>query len=212
MKVADSYSWYQANIYLFNANDRNTRKRCEMCSKLTIKITERHPWRHISQTFFWCFCGWLWTSKCYLGTVLTFIIDYHYITFIILFFPFTFFLFLEFFFISFYKNIKEHSLFLLTFPCALIPINLGLLYKSFTEKSFSEVLWKIAVLIQLFFNSRNWVRLEGVVWMCSVKKVFLEISQNSQVFSYEFCEISKNTFFYRTPPVAASTWFWYRFR
>ena len=34
--------------------------------------------------------------------------------------------------------------------------------------------------------------------MCSVKKVFLEISQNSQVFSYEFCEISKNTFFYRT--------------
>ena len=25
-----------------------------------------------------------------------------------------------------------------------------------------------------------------------------------QVFSCEFCEISKNTFFYRTPPVAAS--------
>ena len=25
-----------------------------------------------------------------------------------------------------------------------------------------------------------------------------------QVFSSEFCEISKNTFFYRTPPVAAS--------
>ena len=65
------------------------------------------------------------------------------------------------------------------------------------------------------------------------KKVFLEISQNSQestcarvsfliklqawgsgtifkskalakVFSCEFCEISKNTFSYRTPPVAAS--------
>ena len=60
--------------------------------------------------------------------------------------------------------------------------------------------------------------------------MFLEISQNSQentcarvsfliklqarnfikkeilarVFSCEFCEISKNTFFYRTPPVAAS--------
>ena len=73
-----------------------------------------------------------------------------------------------------------------------------------------------------------------VVWRCSVKKVLLEISQNSQentrardsfliklqawawacnfikreslarVFSCEFCEISKNTFFYRTPPVAAS--------
>ena len=53
-----------------------------------------------------------------------------------------------------------------------------------------------------------------------MKKVFLEISLNSQentcarvsflikltlelVFSCEFCEISKNTFFYRTPLVAA---------
>ena len=60
------------------------------------------------------------------------------------------------------------------------------------------------------------------------KEVFLEISQNSQqyicarvspvpqacnfikketlaqVFSFELCEISKNTFFYRTPLVAAS--------
>ena len=26
----------------------------------------------------------------------------------------------------------------------------------------------------------------------------------AQVFSYEFCEISKNTFSHRTPPVAAS--------
>ena len=67
--------------------------------------------------------------------------------------------------------------------------------------------------------------------MCSVKKVFLEILQNSQektctrvsfnkvavsglptllkktlahVFSCEFCEISKNNFSYRTPPMAAS--------
>ena len=46
---------------------------------------------------------------------------------------------------------------------------------------------------------------------CSVKKVFLEISRNSQekenleqVFSCEFYEISKNTLFYRAPPVAAS--------
>ena len=41
------------------------------------------------------------------------------------------------------------------------------------------------------------------------KKVFLKILQNSQenscarVFTCEFCEIFKNTFFYRTPPVAA---------
>ena len=75
--------------------------------------------------------------------------------------------------------------------------------------------------------------LEAVVLVqrCSVKKVFLEISQSSQkntcarvsflvklqasglqfiknetlaqVFSYEFCEISKKTFFYRAPLVAA---------
>ena len=74
---------------------------------------------------------------------------------------------------------------------------------------------------------------EAVARRCSVKKVFLEISQNSQentcgrvsfliklffnkafffikkktlaqVFSCEFCKISKNTFSYRTPPVAAS--------
>ena len=44
---------------------------------------------------------------------------------------------------------------------------------------------------------------EAVVLRSSVKKVFLEISQSSQVFSCEFCEISKNTFFNRTPLVAA---------
>ena len=64
----------------------------------------------------------------------------------------------------------------------------------------------------------------AVVQKCSVKKLFLEILQNSQentcarasfliklkketlvqVFSCEFCEISKNTFFHRTPLVAAS--------
>ena len=45
---------------------------------------------------------------------------------------------------------------------------------------------------------------EAVVQMCSVKKVFLEMSQNSQGNTCEFCEISKNTFSYRTPSVAAS--------
>ena len=73
---------------------------------------------------------------------------------------------------------------------------------------------------------------EAAFQRCSVNKTFLEISQNSQentsaslffnkvaglwacnvieketlaqVFSHEFCEISKNTFSYRTPPVAAS--------
>ena len=74
---------------------------------------------------------------------------------------------------------------------------------------------------------------EAVVQRCSLKKMFLKISQNSrestcvsvffnkvagkalscsfikketltQVFSYEFREILKNMFFHRTPPVAAS--------
>ena len=69
---------------------------------------------------------------------------------------------------------------------------------------------------------------EAVAQRCSVKKVFLEILQNSQentcarvsifiklqafikiealaqVFSCEFCEISKNTFSYRMPAIAAS--------
>ena len=57
---------------------------------------------------------------------------------------------------------------------------------------------------------------EEVAQRCSVKMVFLEISQNSQennfikketlaqVISCGFCEISKNTFSYRTPPVIAS--------
>ena len=44
-----------AGIYLLNVNNRNTRTRCEICSKLTIKIPER---RH--------YC-WLWTCNCRLG-------------------------------------------------------------------------------------------------------------------------------------------------
>ena len=73
---------------------------------------------------------------------------------------------------------------------------------------------------------------EAVAQRCSVKKLFIEISQNSyqntcvrvsffvklqasicnfikketlaQVFPCEFCKIFKNTLSYRTPPVAAS--------
>ena len=55
---------------------------------------------------------------------------------------------------------------------------------------------------------------KAVVWRCSLKKVFLKISQNSQentcVRVYFLIKlqasgkISKNTFSYRTAPVAAS--------
>ena len=63
---------------------------------------------------------------------------------------------------------------------------------------------------------------EAVFYRCSSKYVLLKISQNPQkntrvrvffnkvagdadkMFSCEFCEICKNTFFDRKPPVAAS--------
>ena len=34
-----------AGIYLLEVNNRNTKTRCEICSKLTIKTPERHHWR-----------------------------------------------------------------------------------------------------------------------------------------------------------------------
>ena len=53
--------FFPTNIYLFKVNNRNTRRRCEICSKLTIKTPERCHWRpigvfvdnleHISQPF-----------------------------------------------------------------------------------------------------------------------------------------------------------------
>ena len=62
-----------ANIYLFKVKKRNTRKRCKICSELTIKTPEwrqrRHPdvfivnFEHYSHIFY-CFYCWLWTSKC----------------------------------------------------------------------------------------------------------------------------------------------------
>ena len=39
------HHWNPAGIYLLKVNNRNTRTRCEICSKLTIKIPERRQWR-----------------------------------------------------------------------------------------------------------------------------------------------------------------------
>ena len=36
---------YPAGIYLLKVNNRKTRTRCEICSKLTIKTPERRHWR-----------------------------------------------------------------------------------------------------------------------------------------------------------------------
>ena len=35
------YEPVPANIYLSKINNRNTRKKCEICSELTIKVPER---------------------------------------------------------------------------------------------------------------------------------------------------------------------------
>ena len=63
----------------------------------------------------------------------------------------------------------------------------------------------------LFVFLRQWlVASEALSCRRSVKKVFLGLQRYlkkktlTQVFSYEFCEISKSAYSYRTPPVAAS--------
>ena len=38
-------SKYPVGIYLLKVNNRNTRTRCEICSKLTIKTQEQRHWR-----------------------------------------------------------------------------------------------------------------------------------------------------------------------
>ena len=35
-----------AGIYLLKVNNRNSRTRFEICSKLTVKTPERHQWHH----------------------------------------------------------------------------------------------------------------------------------------------------------------------
>ena len=39
------YSLYPANIYFLKGNNRKTRRRCEICSKLTVKTPERRQRR-----------------------------------------------------------------------------------------------------------------------------------------------------------------------
>ena len=42
--IVDSEQVNPANNYMFKVNNRNTRRRCEVFSKLTIKILERRQW------------------------------------------------------------------------------------------------------------------------------------------------------------------------
>ena len=51
---------------------------------------------------------------------------------------------------------------------------------------------------------RNKRPIEAAVRLCFSEQVFLKISQDSHVFSREIYEMFKITFFYNSPPVAAS--------
>ena len=44
-KLRLKWKAYPAGIHLLKVNNRNTRTRCEICSKLTIKAPERCHWR-----------------------------------------------------------------------------------------------------------------------------------------------------------------------
>ena len=64
---------FLANIYSFKFNNRSIRKRCEICSKLTIKHQNNVNdavlvflllTLNIFHTFLYCFFCWIWTSKC----------------------------------------------------------------------------------------------------------------------------------------------------
>ena len=79
-----------------------------------------------------------------------------------------------------------------------------------------------SVLFRLFVFMIYWTEADAVAQRCSVKRFFLEISQNlatgfrsqtcnfikietlAQLLFCGFCEIFKNTFSYKTPLVAAS--------
>ena len=80
-------------------------------------------------------------------------------------------------------------------------VSLFILSKCFRGFKFSET--------RSHKDSRGLIP-EAVVRRCSVKKLFFEACNFikketlTQMFSYEFCEISKNNVFYRTPLVASA--------
>ena len=45
LSTSSTLSTFPADNYLFKVNNRNTRTRCEICSKLTIKTAEQRQWR-----------------------------------------------------------------------------------------------------------------------------------------------------------------------
>ena len=51
IQIEDMFMLIPAGIYLFKVNNRNTRTRCEICSKLTINTPERRQWALLERVF-----------------------------------------------------------------------------------------------------------------------------------------------------------------
>ena len=77
VKKPSELAKFPAGICLLKVNNRNPRTRCKICSKLTIKTTERHHGvvlvsllltlniiHTLLEQGFYCY---LWASKCWLG-------------------------------------------------------------------------------------------------------------------------------------------------
>ena len=77
----------------------------------------------------------------------------------------------------------------------------GIFYQSITDK---KVLKKWRINITYFNNKRYYLMAWTKMTLPALACNFIKKESLTQVFSCEFCEISKNTFFYGTPPVAAS--------
>ena len=81
-------------------------------------------------------------------------------------------------------SLSWKTLLLNLFPCLINPFVINGVYKSLKENV--SITWKASKVVFVFW--------EAVVQRCSVKKV-LKKETLAQVFSCEFCEISKNTVF-----------------
>ena len=66
----------------------------------------------------------------------------------------------------------------------------------------THIFYGLGLLLTLFRSSFSWLLTD---WEAKKPQtcIFIEKNTLAQVFSCEFCEISKNTFFHRAPLVAA---------
>ena len=124
-----------------------------------------------------------------------------------------------------------HAKTLHKFPCPFYKCCVGtkiLLSRFICWMSSFSSLWKLLLTFPLhYWRAVSWIKIFSIqIIKMNSRSLFLQLFDRvtlliklqavynfikkwtlAQVFSSEFCEISKNTFCYRTPPVAASeTW------